>query len=247
MEWKTAISTVEDGKELIRGYDLRELIAKKTFVEVVWLVLRGELPEQTQTRMLDALLSACVDHGIGVSSAMTARTVVSTGNSLHTALAAGILSLGTLHGSAVEDAAVFFETHVGTDAPSLVQSLRAQHVRIPGFGHKILNHDPRSDALFGVARTTGWYGKHCAFALAIAETLAAMIPKPLPVNVDGAMAAILLDMGFDARMTKGFFILGRVPGLVAHIYEEMTSKGGLRRLREDEAHYIGPSERALPS
>lgn len=246
MEWKTAISTVEEGKELIRGYDLRELIAKKTFVECVWLVLKAELPNPEQTRMLNALLTACIDHGIGVSSAMTARTVVSTGNSLHTALAAGILSLGTLHGSAVEDAAQFFEQHLGADSLALVRSLREQNVRIPGFGHKILDHDPRSEALFLVARETEFYGKHSEFATAIASALAKVIAKPLPLNVDGAMAAILLDMGFDSRMTKGFFILGRVPGLVAHIFEEMTSNNGLRRLREDETQYTGPRERPLP-
>jgi citryl-CoA lyase len=246
MEWKTAISTVEGGKELIRGYDLRELIAKKTFVESVWLVLKAELPNPAQLRMLNALLVACIDHGIGVSSAMTARTVVSTGNSLHTALAAGILSLGTLHGSAVEDAARFFQQHLGADLPALVRSLREKNIRIPGFGHKILDHDPRSEALFLVARETGFYGKHSEFAIVIASTLAAVVSKPLPVNVDGAMAAILLDMGFDSRMTKGFFILGRVPGLVAHIFEEMTSNNGLRRLREDETHYTGSRERPLP-
>ena len=67
--------------------------------------------------------------------------------------------------------------------------------------------------------------------------------KPLPLNVDGAMAAIISDMGFDARCAKGFFIIGRVPGLVAHIFEEMTGEHGLRRLSEDETIYEGVPER----
>ena len=40
MQWKTAISHVENGKELIRGYDLKELIHKKSFVETIFLVLK---------------------------------------------------------------------------------------------------------------------------------------------------------------------------------------------------------------
>lgn len=246
MQWKTAISHVADGKEVIRGYDLKELIHKKSFVEAIFLVLKGELPSENETRMMNALFCAAIDHGIGVSSAMTARTVVSTGNSLHTALAAGILSLGTLHGSAIEDAAKFFQENVGEqNVVALVAELKEKKVRIAGFGHKILEHDPRSEALFDIARETGFYGKHCAFAEAVHTELNAVSSKKLPLNVDGSMAAIMSDMGFDWRIAKGFFIIGRVPGLIAHIYEEMTQKNGLRRLAEDEAEYVGPDFRCI--
>lgn len=246
MQWKTAISHVAEGKEIIRGYDLKELISKKTFVEVIFLVLKGELPDERQTRMMNALFTAAIDHGIGVSSAMTARTVVSTGNSLHTALAAGVLSLGTLHGSAIEDAAQFFQTHVhNNDIKTLVRTLRSKKIKIPGYGHKILEHDPRSEALFTVAKKTEFYGVHCQFAEATGRALNAVSSKQLPLNVDGAMGAIISDMGFDWKMAKGFFIIGRVPGLVAHIYEEITSVNGLRRLAEGETEYNGSPERTL--
>lgn len=246
MHWKTAISHVADGKEIIRGYDLKELIHQKSFVETIFLVLKGELPNANETRMMNALFTACIDHGIGVSSAMTARTVVSTGNSLHTALAAGVLSLGTLHGSAIEDAAKFFQENVGEkDVRGMIKRSKDQKIRIPGYGHKILDHDPRSEALFQIARETGFYGKHSAFAEAVHTELNAVSSKKLPINVDGAMGAIISDMGFDWRIAKGFFIIGRVPGLVAHIYEEMTQGNGLRRLDEDEPEYMGPGERSL--
>ncbi|MBI2552110.1 citryl-CoA lyase [Candidatus Uhrbacteria bacterium] len=246
MQWSTAISHVQDGKELIYGYDLKELIREKSFVEVIFLVLKGELPKARETRMMNALFTAAIDHGIGVSSAMTARTVVSTGNSLHTALAAGILAMGTLHGSAIEDAAKFFQEHASEpDAAGLVARLRKEKIRIPGYGHKILDHDPRSEALFEIAKETGFYGQHCAFARKASEEINAISSKKLPLNVDGAMGAIISDMGFDWKVAKGFFIVGRVPGLVAHIYEEMMSKNGLRRLTEEEAEYVGPGERGL--
>jgi citryl-CoA lyase len=195
--------------------------------------------------MMNALFTAAIDHGIGVSSAMTARTVASTGNSLHTALSAGILAMGTLHGSAIEDAAKFFQEHVEEDATALVKKLKEQKIRIAGYGHKILDHDPRSEALFDVAKETKIYGKHCEFAEAVKKELDSVSSKKLPLNVDGAMAAVISDMGFDWRMAKGFFIIGRVPGLVAHIYEEMTSGNGLRRLEEDEPEYTGQTERNL--
>lgn len=246
MKWSTAITDVRENKELVRGYDLGELIQKKSFVEVIYLVLRGELPSANETRMLNALFTACIDHGVGVSSALVSRLVVSTGNSLHTALASGILAFGTLHGSAVEDAAYFFQKYKNeSDIGGFVKELREKKVRIPGYGHKVLEDDPRTESIFAVARDTGIYGTHCVFACAVRDALNAVSSKKLPLNVDGALAAVLLDMGFDPRLTKGFFIIGRVPGLVAHIHEEMTAGPGLRRLTEDETEYVGKEERDL--
>ncbi|MBI2483953.1 citryl-CoA lyase [Candidatus Uhrbacteria bacterium] len=248
MKWTTAITDVRAGKELVRGYDLKDLVCKKSFVEAIYLVLKGELPDERTTTMLNAMFVSCIDHGVGVSSAMTSRLVVSTGNSLHTALASGILSFGTLHGSAIEDAAHFFSLHAETeDISALVRDLKSQGVRIPGYGHKILQNDPRTDALFDVARKTDFYGKFCELAIVVRESVNEISSKQLPLNVDGALAAIMLDMGFDPRLAKGFFIIGRVPGLVAHIYEEMTTGTGLRRLTEDEVEYTGVEERPIES
>jgi citryl-CoA lyase len=245
MQWKTSISHVADGKELIRGYDLKELIHNKSFVETIFLVLKGELPNEQETKMMNALFTAAIDHGIGVSSAMTARTVASTGNSMHTALAAGILSMGKLHGSAIEGAAMFFQENVEEDVLSLIKDLKEKGARIPGYGHKILDHDPRSEALFAIAKETEIYDKHCAFAEAVHTEINNLSSKTLPINVDGAMGAVISDMGFDWRLAKGFFIIGRVPGLVAHIYEEKVSEQGIRRLAEDAAEYVGVDERNL--
>jgi citryl-CoA lyase len=245
MKWETSISHVEDGKELIRGYDLQDLIKEKGFVEAIFLVLKGELPNANETRMMNALFTASIDHGIGTSSAITARTVVSTGNSLHAALAAGILALGKLHGSAIEGAAKFFQDHAGEDPSLVAKTEREAKRRIPGYGHKILETDPRSASLFEAAKEMGFYGKHCKFAEELLVSINELSSKILPINVDGSMAAILSDMGFDWRITKGIFIIGRTPGLVAHVFEEMTSGDGLRRLGEDEATYTGPSKRTL--
>lgn len=69
------------------------------------------------------------------------------------------------------------------------------------------------------------------------------------LNVDGGIAAVASEMGFDWRLGKGFFIIGRVPGLVAHVYEELTmEKPFSKRLDEEtETEYIGVPPRELPS
>jgi citryl-CoA lyase len=246
MQWKTAISKILDNKETIRGYDLSELIKNKSFVEAIFLVLKGNLPNDKEVKMLNALFTAAIDHGVGTASTITARTVASAGNSLHASLAAGILAMGKLHGGATEDAAKFFTENVEVkDVAGLIKSLKEKKVRLPGYGHKVLTHDYRTDTLFSIAKENGFYGKYCAFAEDVGLELNKISSKPLPINVDGAMAAIILDMDFSWQMAKGFFIIARVPGLVAHIYEEMAGDAGLRRLDSGEEEYIGEPDRKL--
>jgi citrate synthase len=64
--------------------------------------------------------------------------------------------------------------------------------------------------------------------------------KTLPINVDGAIAAIISDMGFDWRLGKAFFVMGRVAGMIAHVYEEMTTQKPMRRMCVQETEYDGP-------
>ncbi|MBI4272560.1 citryl-CoA lyase [Candidatus Uhrbacteria bacterium] len=246
MKWRTAISEVEHGKESIRGYELTSLMAKKSFSDVVFLVLRGTLPSAAEARMMDALLVACIDHGIGVASAVVSRLTASTGNSLHTALASGILAFGKLHGGAAQDAAEFFSSQKDTaDIDVLIGSLKEKKIRVPGYGHKVLLEDSRVTALCAKARELGFFGTYCEFALMVEKSLNAVSSKKLPLNIDGALAAVLLDMGFDPIQARGVFLIGRVPGLIAHIHEEMTQGPGLRRLREDEYEYTGGKNKKI--
>ncbi|HYE59667.1 MAG TPA: citryl-CoA lyase [Candidatus Kapabacteria bacterium] len=246
MRFTTAITNIEGGKEAIHGYDLQELTQKTSFVETIFLLLRGDLPNERETRMLNALLTAGIDHGPGTASAMTARIVASAKNSMHTALAAGILAMGERHGSAIEGAAQFFHDHAKeADLSGLVQGLKEKKVRIPGYGHAILEHDHRADTLLSIAQETDIYGDHCRCAEAVRDALNVVSSQPLPLNIDGAMAAILLDMGFPVSVMKGIFIIARIPGLVAQVHEEMNNDAGLRRLDEMDIDYTGPQKKSL--
>lgn len=247
MIWKTALTKIgSDGRETIRGYDLQELIAKKSFVEVIFLLLKGVLPTDSETTMLNALFTAAIDHGVGAPSATVARTVASTGNSLHTALSAGVLALGELHGGAIEGASKFFiESKNVADLKDYLQELKNKKIRVSGFGHKVLTRDLRCDSLLSLAKQTGFYKDYCSLAIEVEKTLGEISSKKLPLNIDGAMAAIILDMGFDAELAKGFFLIARVPGLVAHIYEETKNREGLRRIDETAIAYEGEEQRSL--
>ncbi len=246
MKISTAITDIKEEKEYIRGYSLDELMRKKTFVETIFLLLRGELPTVKETVMMNALFTAAIDHGPGTASAQTARIVASAKNSMHTAVAAGILAMGERHGSAIEGAAQFFQAYKNTEEVDvLAQELKTKKIRVPGYGHPFLEEDHRSAVLFALAQEQGIYGAHCSFAEKFHVAVNTKSSKKIAFNIDGAMAAILLDMGFDARLMKGFFIIARIPGLVAQVYEEMADDPGIRRLDQSDIQYTGPEHRSL--
>lgn len=241
MHFKTSITNVQrDGTEVMRGHELKDLVQNKSFVETIYLLLKGELPSEAQTRMFNAIFTSAIDNGPAVASAMCARISASAKNPLHASVAAGLLGLGDRHGVSIEPAMKFFYDHVDeSDLLQLLKSMKEQKKYVSGYGHRIFEVDPRKKMLFDIAKETGIYGKYCEFAEKVGEVLNSISSKKLPLNIDGAIAAILCDMGFDARVGNGVFVIARVPGLVAQVVEEITNDGGLYRLEPEDIEYIG--------
>ena len=248
-KWRTAISFHIGHEAYVRGYKLQELVGNLTFTEAIYLVLKGELPTEREAKMLDAIFVSVVEHSIAPPSVIAARAVASGGNPLNVGVGAGVLAFGEAHGGALEGAMKFLQENVDRNPQQVVQEYLSQGKRIPGYGHRYYKeYDPRSKKLFEIAKELGFYGKYCTFAKEVEEAIEKIKGKRLVLNVDGAIAAITSEMGFDWRLGKGFFIIGRVPGLVAHVYEELTTeKPFSKRLDEEkEVEYLGPSPRELP-
>ena len=96
--------------------------------------------------------------------------------------------------------------------------------------------------LFELAADAGLAGgpvTHIGAARSVERALAA-IGKPLPINVDGAIGAILADLGLDFRVMNGIFMIARTPGLVAHVTEEQTREKPMRRIDPVNHAYDGP-------
>lgn len=242
MKVVTRISHVTREHETVRGRELAGLIGNRGFAETAWFVLRGGFPTPERLKLFEAALVAAVDHGAAPASSIATRVVASAGNDVRVALAAGLLAQGDLHGGAIEGAARFLAAHAGAaDAAALVAAEKAAGRRIPGFGHRILAIDRRSGVLLDLARSLGLHGAHCEIAARLEKALEGAASKPIPLNIDGAMAAVLLDLGFSPDHLRGLFALARLPGLLAQAVEETAAGGGPRRLSEDEIEYVGPS------
>ncbi len=249
--WKTAITDIGPGKINVRGYPIADIMENLSYAEAVYLILKGELPTKAEAALMNAILVSSIDHGASPPSVLGTRTVVSGGNPLNAAIAGGVLVIGDTHGGAIEQSAKIMQEWAkkGDDvkqlASELVDWLKANKKRMPGFGHRLHKVDPRTGKLFEIAERHGYKGKHIELCKAIESALAEKLGKSLPINVDGAIAAVISDMGFDWRLGKGFFIISRVPGLLAHAYEEMTRERPMRRLGPPPFEYDGPKERKM--
>ena len=252
--WKTGVAGQIDGKTVVRGYPLQDLIGNVSFADSIYLVLKGSLPSAPESKMMNAMLTACVDHGIAPPSVVAARTVFSGGNSLNSAVAAGALTLGDFHGGAIEQCMKLFEELLGDGKVADVQKLakdkvtemRAAKRRFPGFGHKLYKRDPRTVRMLELAQEYEFGGTYIDFAVAVQDALEENMGRDMPLNVDGVIAAILCDMGFDWKVGKGFFIIARIPGVVAHIVEEWSREKPFRRLPEGAYEYDGEGLRDVP-
>jgi citrate synthase len=255
LHWDTAITKIESNKISVRGYPLAELLGKVSYPQMVYLLFKGELPEENIGKMIDAILVSSVDHGTTAPSALSAITVASTGAALNASVAAGILAISQFHGGAIEECMRILqkamEYRVNNDCSSseaayqIISDYRASKKRLSGFGHRLHTDDPRTKKLFLMADELNIAGEYISLARKFEAELETTLGKKLPINVDGAIAALLCEMDFDVTFANAFFMIARIPGLVAHIYEEKTRYKPMRKIHPTDVTYDGPGERQL--
>lgn len=251
---KTSISLVEKNKIVTRGYKQDDLIGNVTFTDALFLLLKWELPGENERRMLDAILVSCIDHGINIPTGLAARSIASAGVPLPTAVAGGLLAVGDFHGGAIEACmrtlyAISKRAKEQGKGPKDVaeehmRTLMSRKAKMPGLGHYLHTEDPRVPRLFELSRELGISGTHTVIMRSMQYHFQ-KAGKKLPINLDGAIAAIACDMNFDHRLGKGFFLLGRSAGLIAQVYEEMIREPPLTSLLTSEVEYDGTPEREL--
>ena len=240
--YRTSITTHADDKIYVYGHDLLKLAGEKSFTAVIYLILKGEMPDKNSEKMLGAMLTIAIDHGVEPASVVAARNVYSGGSPVQAAVAAGVLAFGEYHGGAIEAAMEIFNKYQPLGVKKLVDDFAKSGVRVSGFGHRLYTSDPRTQRLLLIAKKLGFYGKYVKFAFQVEEELSSQ-GKKLPLNIDGIFAALLCEMGFNPKSGKGFFIIARTPGLVAHVVEEALREKPVRRLTDADVEYDGPRPR----
>lgn len=236
MKFKTSISTTTDGRHFIGGVSLVELIEKRSFAEVVFLLLRGNLPTAKEGALFEAMLVAAMENGLEAPSIFVPRVVKASGNAFHVALAAGMLAIGERHGGAGEKAAELFAS--GKSASEIAEEWMGKGKPVPGFGHKMYkNEDPRAATLYAKAKGLGFACEAFKIAYGLEAEIEARKGKKIPLNIDGAQAACLLELGFDWRLGKALFLMARIVGMSAHVLEETRQDNAFYRLDAEDLQY----------
>ena len=256
--WQSSLTEIGPNKISIRGYPVDEMMGRLGFAEAVYLLLMGELPTPAIGRMLNAVLVSSVDHGVTPPSTLAARNVATTGAPLKDCVAAGILAFGPHHGGDIESCMRFLDggltmmrggKTVQQAADAIVGECVAANAEPPGFGHRVHTRDPRATRLFQMAMELELEGEHVRLIRATERAIeahASHFGRPLPVNVDGAIAAICADLGFAYELGNAIFLISRLPGLIAHAHEERTRQSPMRQIDPKDHDYDGAGQRRLP-
>jgi citrate synthase len=236
--WRTGITTSDEKNIFIRGHDVTSLMKEATFADTIYLLHQGRLPSGDERRLLDAILIGVSDHGPAAPSAAAAR-IVASGNrrSMEAAVAAGVLAMGDAHGGAAFDCMEMIGEGVALarrESITIEEAARRKavdaksvHKRLPGIGHRVHTEDPRTRVLFEMAQASGVARDGVVFMKAL-EVAAREQIRPLPINIDGALSAVLYDLGFLPQVAKMVFIIGRVAGVTAQVVEEYTREKPMR-------------------
>jgi citrate synthase len=259
--WRTGIIDIEPGKIHVSGYPIQELIGKLSFPEMIWLMLRGDVPGKAQSRLLEAALVASVDHGPHAPSIAIARMAVSCGLPLNGAMASALNTLDDVHGGAGQQSVELFQQirngaaqgmQLDDAAKACIDTFVAKHGKyLPGFGHRFHPVDPRACKLLEMVdkavQEGAVTGEYAHIARTIEALLAAGRSKLVPLNIDGATAVIYAELGFAPELARGIFCLSRAVGILSHAWEQSgrdeRNKGPMPR--HMSYRYTGPATRHL--
>lgn len=260
--WQTSITDIQPGIIRLRGYPVEDLIGRVSFVEMAWLMLRGELPDQNRAKLLEAALVASVDHGPHAPSIAIARMAATCGIGINGAIASAVNALGDVHGGAGQQAmelyaAVEAATRDGLSIRDAVAQVLEEHVvvagrHVPGFGHRFHPIDPRAPRLLALVeqarRANVVEGRIASIAMAVEDWLADHKGgRRLPMNVDGVTAVVYAELGFPPVLGRALFVLSRSIGIMSHAWEQMQEGRRIKGpIPPTVPHaYVGPLPRGL--
>lgn len=210
-----------------------DLLGRASFVDVFMKQTFGKVPSAAERQIVEAVLVTLMEHGMTPSAIASRMIYASSPENLQAGVAAGLLAVASQFVGTMEPAAALLDRIVAAgegeaaEAKRIAGEFRASRRAVPGFGHHLHRpDDPRAIRLLGLARELGTYGQRCAALALLATEVDEAAGRHITINATGAIAAILGDIGIPAALMRGFAVLSRAAGLIAHIAEEQRDPSG---------------------
>lgn len=216
-----------------RDQDLVEdLIGKASFVEVFFTQTFDRPLAAAERQIVEAVLVCLMEHGMTPSAIATRMVYSSSPENIQAGVAAGLLAVGSQFVGTIENCARLLDGIIAAeDGASAAQEIasghRAARQPVAGFGHHLHRpDDPRAVALLALAERLGTANHHASALQLLASAVDSEAGRHITINATGAIAALLGDIGVPSRLMRGFAVLARAAGLIAHIAEEQEDPSG---------------------
>ncbi len=248
---RTTISDDRGDEPCYDGYPASELINKGYEIpHIIGLLWDKRLISKQEAEIVKRILMLSADHGPCVSGAYATILAACAGIGLSQAVAAGMIMIGPRFGGAVTDAGRWFKYAVDNKmtVDEFLAYMKKNVGPVPGIGHRVKslrNPDKRVKELVGYVKSLNIKTPYLDFALQVEQVTAAKKDN-LILNVDGTMAAVLVDIGFPVDSLNGFFILARTIGLIGHWVDQKRQDSRLIRLFDYLVNYAAPKRREVP-
>lgn len=255
--WTTSIIDTSAEHIRFRGYPIEQLIGRLSFPGMILLMVKGDLPDPRAAALVEAVMLGMIDHGPHAPSIATARMAATCGVPINGIIASAIGLAGDIHGGVGQELMAILYRIADSQSPdaeaaAVVAEKKAAGGYVPGFGHRWHKDlDPRIPRLLALIEAAVAdrviAGRHLAAARALEAAIAAG-RRPIPMNVDGAEAVILCELGLDPELGRGIFVLARAAGCMVHAWEELRQGGRLKgpMAKSILPTYAGPPPRDMP-
>ena len=224
----TAIARSDRDSIFVRDVNLvDDLIGQVSFTEMFLLQLTGKRPPPAHVKILDAVLVTLMEHGLTPSVIASRLIYHSSPDALQSAVAAGILGVGTTFIGTMEGCASLLEEILAAPegpqarARDIAKRHQAVGKAVHGFGHP--HHrpdDPRSPRMLALVEANGLPGRYVAALETLSREVDGVYGRHLTINATGASAALLGEIGIPQKVMRGVACVSRSAGLVGHILEE---------------------------
>jgi crotonobetaine/carnitine-CoA ligase len=258
VDWaRTRIGSTAPDRITVAGRDLpSELMGHVTLTEMAYLLITGRQATPEQVRLVDAVLVSLAEHGLTPGALAARLTYTGAPEAIQGAVAAGLLGAGSVFLGPAGDTAEFLadalrdrdpDTPLREIATAAVEARRDTGQRIPGLGHPLHRQkDPRVPRLYELATDLGLLGPHLRLLEVVAQVHEEATGRHLPINGAGAGGAALVDLGVPPGSVRGFVLIGRTAGLVAHLAEEADRPIGRPLWAEVERRASDAARRPSP-